>query len=228
MRTFIIGIMAVYLSCVPGIVIAEWGHGLGGEHKSIYVPANQQSGWRVESDSKKKPTTKATKPKTAAAQQPPVVASKPLDSDRDGVIDEDDNCEGTPAGVKVDAKGCPLEAKAIPDSDWTLEGIQFESGSDKIKPESQASLNEAAEILRTHTRVVVEIQGHTDSIGDATLNQALSEKRAMAVRQFLVEKGVRSERLEVKGYGESIPVADNATTLGRAQNRRIQFKVLSR
>ena len=79
-------------------------------------------------------TKAAEKPKAEpvkeAAAPAPLLAKAPVDTDGDGVIDEKDNCEGTPKGVKVDANGCPQEAKAVPETNWTLAGVQFETGSD--------------------------------------------------------------------------------------------------
>ena len=76
--------------------------------------------------------------------------------------------------------------------------------------------------------VRVEIQGHTDNQGDPNFNRLLSEKRAQSIKDYLVKKGVPSDRMTVKGYGEDKPVADNKTETGRAKNRRIEFKVLAR
>lgn len=189
---------------IVGLSQAEWKRGLNSEYKSIYIPQTQQSGWGLE-------------PQAAG-----------LDSDGDGVIDDKDECQGTMPNVKVDKKGCPLEAAAVPESNWTLSGIQFETGSDKINASSHTSLDQAADILKTHTRVVVEIQGHTDNVGLPEDNQTLSEKRSLAVQKYLIEKGVPSERLQARGYGATVPVASNDSEEGRSKNRRIQFKVLSR
>lgn len=156
-----------------------------------------------------------------------VEAPKPVDSDGDGVTDDKDECPGTPVGTKVDSTGCPETVKAIEDN-WVLSGVNFETGSDKIKAGSYSVLDSAADILKARSRVRVEIQGHTDSVGNDAANQALSEKRAMSVKNYLVGKGVSVSQLETKGLGETTPVADNNTAEGRASNRRIEFKVLSR
>lgn len=217
-----ISFAAVILVLGSSFASAKWGHGLGREYKTIYIPLGQQSGWgvQVEGQSSTKPVAKAETPRQ--------VAQKPVDSDNDGVVDSDDNCPSTAAGVKVDAKGCPQGAKAVPQDNWVLSGVQFEIGSDVLKRESESSLNEAAEILNTHAKVRVEIQGHTDNTGKADFNQSLSERRANSVKSYLVTKGVAGNRLETKGYGQNQPKADNSTADGRAQNRRIEFKVLSR
>ena len=143
-----------------------------------------------------------------------------LDSDGDGVVDSKDACPGTPAGVKVDANGCEVKAKAI-----SLSGIYFHTDSAELKSESIAVLNATAETLRANPGVGVEIAGHTDSQGDAGYNQGLSERRAQSVRDYLVSQGVDGSRLSSAGYGETQPVADNSTSEGRAQNRRVELRV---
>lgn len=150
------------------------------------------------------------------------------DTDKDGVTDDKDECAGTAAGTAVDAKGCPQGTKEIPADNWVLKGVTFEIGSDVIKAEGKAILDEAAAILLPRTSVRLEVQGHTDNTGNAASNVTLSEKRAAAVKAYLVAKGVAADRLEAKGYGATMPVADNATAAGRDANRRIEFKVLSR
>lgn len=152
----------------------------------------------------------------------------PVDTDADGVTDDKDQCPGTPAGTKVGATGCPEAAGEVPADNWVLKGVNFQSGSDVLTAPSLQVLDGAAAILQPRKSVRIEVQGHTDSTGDAQKNLALSEKRAAAVKNYLVSKGVEADRLETKGYGSSVPVGDNATAEGRAANRRIEFKVLSR
>jgi outer membrane protein OmpA-like peptidoglycan-associated protein len=109
----------------------------------------------------------------------------------------------------------------------TLRDIYFDFDKATIKPESRPALEDAAKILYENPTIMVEIQGHTDSIGSDKYNQRLSEKRAKAVVNYLVEDlGIDSGRLTAKGYGESRPVATNATDEGRALNRRVEFVVL--
>lgn len=143
-----------------------------------------------------------------------------LDSDGDGVVDSKDACPGTPAGVKVDAKGCEIMAKAI-----SLSGIYFRTDSAELKSESIAVLDATADTLNANPGVGVEIAGHTDSQGDAGYNQGLSQRRADAVRSYLISKGVNGSRLSAAGYGETQPVADNGTSEGRAQNRRVELRI---
>ena len=161
----------------------------------------------------------------AAAQVKTAVAG---DADKDGVTDDKDECAATPAGTAVDAKGCPQGTKEIPADNWVLKGVTFQTGSDVIKAEGKTILDEAAAILLPRTSVRLEVQGHSDNTGNAAYNVTLSEKRAAAVKAYLVAKGIAADRLDAKGYGASMPIADNATAAGRDANRRIEFKVLSR
>lgn len=104
--------------------------------------------------------------------------------------------------------------------------IYFDSGSATLKAESYPVLNEIADLLIANQGVSVQICGHTDSDGSESLNQSLSERRAASVKTYLVSRGVGASYLSTIGYGESSPVASNATPEGKAQNRRIEFRVL--
>lgn len=106
----------------------------------------------------------------------------------------------------------------------TLKGVNFESGSANLTAEARKVLQAAAEALKGESKLSVEIQAHTDYIGSAAANQTLSEARANAVKAFLVERGISSERLTTTGLGESQPIADNQTAKGRSANRRVELK----
>ena len=112
-----------------------------------------------------------------------------------------------------------------------LRGINFDFNKYAIKREFAPVLDEAAQILKDNPSVKVTVEGHTDSIGSDAYNQKLSERRAMAVKHYLVSKGVTADRLDTVGYGESRPVAPNKTPNGkdnpegRAMNRRAELKV---
>jgi OOP family OmpA-OmpF porin len=143
----------------------------------------------------------------------------PLDSDGDGVLDVDDECPGTPPGTRVDSKGCPLQAVTA------LEGVEFGSDSADLTPASEVILDATAAELARHPDMKVEIAGHTSSTGPAEYNQALSERRAQAVADYLISKGLSADRFTVTGYGESDPVADNSSREGRARNRRVEMRI---
>jgi OOP family OmpA-OmpF porin len=145
-----------------------------------------------------------------------------FDSDGDGVVDSQDQCPGTPAGVKVDAIGCPPEI--------VLEKVFFKFDSAELTPDSVAVLDEniakgQAVRLLQNPGVRIEVAGHTDSVGNDAYNQALSERRANTVRDFLISRGVAADRLTAKGYGETEPMADNGTEEGRALNRRVGLRI---
>ncbi|MFN8207130.1 MAG: OmpA family protein [Bacteroidales bacterium] len=107
-----------------------------------------------------------------------------------------------------------------------LKNIFFETSKATLKPESYAELENVLKFLQDNTTVRLEISGHTDNVGSRSLNQKLSENRAKAVVDYLVGKGIDKGRLESKGYADTQPVTGNDTPEGRAQNRRVEFKVL--
>jgi len=205
----------------------------------------------------------------------------PIDTDKDGVPDYIDKCPNTPAGVKVDAAGCPIDTDkdgvpdymdkcptvaglakydGCPDTDGdgipdnidkcptvpgiaankgcpevkaetkkvfaqALQGIQFETGKDVIKKASFPILDKVVSVMKNNPEYLLDINGHTDNVGDDAKNQVLSQKRADAVKKYLTDKGIDASKLTAKGYGETQPVADNKTAAGRAKNRRVEFKV---
>ena len=165
----------------------------------------------------------APAPAAAPAQPAPVkpAPAAPGDSDRDGVTDRDDACPGTARGVPVDNRGCAVIEKVV------LKGVTFGAGSSVIKSEAFPTLRSVAAALNANPKLKVEIGGHSDSQGNDQKNQALSEKRAGSVKSFLIKEGVAADRITVKGYGEANPVDTNDTPEGRANNRRVEFKVLN-
>jgi len=147
----------------------------------------------------------------------------PLDSDGDGVPDYLDKCPNTPRGLKVDATGCVREAQTI-----VLQNVNFEFNKATLTADSQTVLNDVATGLKSDPNMTVELAGHTDSKGSDAYNKKLSQSRANSVKAYLVSQGVPSSRLVAKGYGEAKPVATNETEDGRAQNRRVEFRVLAK
>lgn len=143
------------------------------------------------------------------------------DADGDGVLDNRDRCANTASGARVDVNGCEF-TEAI-----ELRGVTFETNSATLTGQSLGVLNDAAATLKRNSDLTVEAQGHTDSQGAESYNLALSQRRAEAVRDYLVREGVAADKLTAKGYGESQPVADNSTAAGRAENRRVVLKVLN-
>ncbi|MFP6781517.1 MAG: OmpA family protein, partial [Gammaproteobacteria bacterium] len=145
----------------------------------------------------------------------------PKDSDGDGVIDPNDECPGTPAGVKVNSVGCPEVGEKI----LSLEGVNFDTNKATIKADSEAILNNAVKVLTENASVHVRVEGHTDSRGSDAYNQKLSQSRAEAVSAYLAANGIDAGRLSSVGYGESAPVAPNDTKENMYKNRRVDLVV---
>lgn len=146
------------------------------------------------------------------------------DRDNDGVPDNLDKCPDV-AGIAAN-KGCPeVKDATIKIFTKALQGIQFESGKDVIKKSSNGILDQVVKVMKENPSYNLEINGHTDNVGDDALNLELSKKRANAVKKYLTDKGIEGSRLAAQGFGETVPVADNATAEGRAKNRRVEFKV---
>ena len=174
-------------------------------------------------------------------------AKKPADTDGDGVTDDMDKCPNTPSGVKVDGTGCPIDSDGDGVADYLdkcpnttkgtrvdnsgcplkaiieLRGVTFANNSANLKADSTAILDEMAITLKRYPELKVEVAGHTDSSGPSEYNANLSQRRADAVRTYLISKGVDAGNLTAKGYGEDKPIASNATREGRAKNRRVEL-----
>ncbi len=168
------------------------------------------------------------------------------DSDGDGVADKLDKCPNTEAGIKVDGSGCPLDVDAdgIPDSKDacpTVKGIarlngcpefaagpvvpiQFEFNSSVLRTSAYSVLDGLASSLKANSSAVVQLDGHASAEGTEEYNMTLSRDRANSVKTYLVNAGIASNRIATTAYGESRPVASNATEAGRSQNRRVEIK----
>ncbi len=119
-----------------------------------------------------------------------------------------------------------IDIQFLPAKSFVLEDCNFETGKADLLPEAYPVLDELVAYLNRKDDERIEIQGHTDNVGTAKSNQVLSENRANTVRNYLISKGIDPTRLTAKGYGFSVPVADNKTAEGRAQNRRTEVKIL--
>lgn len=107
----------------------------------------------------------------------------------------------------------------------TLDSVLFETNKATLLPEGQRKVEEFAGIIQQYGSRPIIIEGHTDNRGDKKYNQRLSERRAQTVREVLIAKGISSDKLIAKGFGESNPVATNATKAGRQQNRRVEIVI---
>jgi len=152
---------------------------------------------------------------TKAAAKPKAVGK--LDSDGDGVPDDIDQCPGTPKGAKVDERGC-----------WVIPNVLFDFDKDTVKPQYQGVLDDVVRVLKLNPNVMIQLDGHTDSIGTDQYNMGLSQRRANSVKKYLEKAGIVSGRLTTKAYGESKPIAPNKidgkdNPAGRAKNRRVEL-----
>lgn len=145
------------------------------------------------------------------------------DTDGDGVADNEDRCPGVKGTIAN--KGCPeITKEDVKKITQIASKIFFETNSDKLKVASLAQLDELADILKRYEAANLVIEGHTDSQGEDAYNMTLSQKRTDSVKTYLMGKGIMESRLTASGFGETKPVADNKTSLGRAKNRRVELK----
>ncbi len=151
------------------------------------------------------------------------------DTDGDGVLDKDDDCP-TVVGT-VANKGCPeviepeVTVEIIKQLNDYSKTILFDLGKSTIRQESYAVLQNIKDIMEEYPSANFVIEGHTDSQGSDALNQRLSNDRAASVRSYLTTLGMSGDRLTSIGYGESRPIATNATKAGRQQNRRVNISL---
>lgn len=162
------------------------------------------------------------------------------DEDSDGVFDRRDRCSGTPADTAVGHNGCPLPqypasvavepaVEPLPQDEVIvlsdLGNVLFAFDSAELTGDARRLLADVSTRLTSASLVAVKVVGHTDSLGSDAYNQALSERRARSVADFLIAQGVSAGKLSTEGRGESQPVADNASEAGRAENRRVELYV---
>lgn len=128
-------------------------------------------------------------------------------------------CQPYADGQPLNLEGCQVGDSVV------LHGVNFDFDQATLTANAKALLDLVADALNTHTGIEIEIAGHTDGKGSAAYNQQLSEHRAESVRQYLIGKAVASERMTARGFGASMPIADNATDEGRELNRRVELRV---
>lgn len=171
------------------------------------------------------------------------------DTDGDGVADHLDKCPNTPAGAKVDGGGCEIDTDGDGVPDWKddcptekgtaelngcpemgtgtmagVDNIQFEYNSSVLRTSAYPTLDKMSSTLRADKALSLQLDGHASEEGTDAYNMQLSLDRANAVKTYLVNSGVDAKRISTKGYGESRPIASNATEEGRMKNRRVEFR----
>jgi len=156
----------------------------------------------------------------------------PLDSDGDGIADYLDKCPDKPAPGTID--GCPEQveevkeeaAAAVLETKRIKLNVEFDYDKADVKAKYNDEIGKLADVLKKYPEISVTVEGHTDSRGTDKYNQVLSQKRADNVRKYLIDKfGVEGARVKAKGYGESRPIADNATDAGKQINRRVEAEI---
>lgn len=155
------------------------------------------------------------------------------DNDKDGILDERDRCPLAPETVNnfEDEDGCPDVKTNLVRVNRDLGKIEikqkvfFSTGRARIRRRSYPLLQEVAAVLKANPSMMVVVEGHTDSVGSSTTNLRLSQRRADAVRTFLVERGIEADRLTAIGFGEEKPIDSNRTRRGRERNRRVDFTI---
>jgi len=159
-----------------------------------------------------------TVPGVAAYQGCPVP-----DRDKDGIPDSEDKCPDVP-GVAAE-QGCPEITEEVTKTiNYAAKNVYFNTASTKLLPKSFAKLDDVVKVLNDNMSLKLKIDGHTDYVGADDYNLKLSDGRAASVKAYLVSKGIDESRLTSEGFGETMPIADNKTAAGRAENRRVEMK----
>jgi OOP family OmpA-OmpF porin len=151
----------------------------------------------------------------AGKPAPKPMAAAGADSDGDGVADASDACPNTLKSARVDDRGC-----------WTLRTLRFAVNGAALDAASSKGMADDIAVLKANPGVRVRVDGHTDSDGSAAYNQSLSERRAASVRDYLVSQGLAADRFEIKGFGESKPIAPNDSAENKRRNRRVELTIL--
>ena len=146
------------------------------------------------------------------------------DSDGDGVADKNDKCVDRVG--PIENAGCPVISKqVITRLNFAAQAIQFEVNKDVVKPISFNQLNEVVKILNEFPDYQLIVDGHTDNTGKAESNQVLSEKRAAAIKNYFIAKGIEESRMTATGYGFSKPLVPNTSAANKAKNRRVEMNM---
>ena len=146
------------------------------------------------------------------------------DRDHDGINDEEDHCPDQPGSIENN--GCPVIKKEIVEKvQYAASNVMFQSSSSRLTRSSYQPLNELAGLLTMNPVLHLTIEGYTDNTGSVKYNLNLSQKRADAVKKYLVSKGINTDRIKSIGFGAEKPIGDNKTKKGKFLNRRVEFKL---
>lgn len=143
-----------------------------------------------------------------------------VDSDGDSVIDADDRCADTAARTMVDSSGCEVVLGGV------INGLNFGPSETSLPDNANVLLDRYIDVMKRYPNVVIGVEAHTDNRGPAAGNLELSKERVLSVVRYMATNGINPARIKPFGYGESLPIAANATAEGRELNRRIEIKVL--
>ena len=167
---------------------------------------------------------------TCPTEAGPIAAEGCPDKDGDLVPDSRDACPDVKANEGIDPErsdGCPAKVFVSEKRIQITETVQFDTNKATIKPVSHALLDDVVRVLQKYPGIKrLQVEGHTDSVGDDAKNLKLSQDRAASVVRYLTDHGVAADRVVAKGFGETAPIADNATKDGQATNRRVSFEIL--
>jgi outer membrane protein OmpA-like peptidoglycan-associated protein len=155
----------------------------------------------------------------------------PPDRDKDGILDPVDACPDKWGVADPDPKkhGCPKLVVKTDTEIVILQQVQFDFAKATIRPVSNPLLDQVADVLRQDPDILkIEVQGHTDNKGALNYNMKLSQARSDAVMAALVSRGIATDRMTAKGYGPTVPIADNNTEANRQLNRRVQFRIMEK
>ena len=150
-----------------------------------------------------------------SAEEDPL-AKYTADSDQDGIFDTLDDCPASTVGIAVDENGCAV-------FNGVIDGVNFERGSDRLTETARSVLDDVVTTLADQPDALIAIGAHTDSNGNENDNMALSRNRAITVAKYLINRGVPKNLMSARAFGELVPIADNQSSEGRAQNRRVEL-----
>lgn len=223
-KLLFVSVMALMVLAGKQSIAHELNHGYWFDSAGKLVHTGSGTCWRTGSWTSELAIAeceggKAPKVMPKKAMPKEIVKTAPVDSDKDGIMDANDQCPGTEKGIVVNKQGCELEENI------DLSNVQFETGTAILSSSSISILDSASDVLIRNSHLNFEVAGHTDSAGNYQSNMALSKSRAAAVRDYLVNKGVAADRLNAKGYGSDKPAASNDTREGRRANRRVELNL---